>query len=312
MRRCINDETKFYSGYEPSPRGLGYSADKFEPGHKQLGKDGNMWYVSWGQRWSKKELNDVYKFKMKNHQVFMCINGKNTWKEVDFNKLPDDFYTYAYFPICEKIIGPETGLEEKFGGSYPYLTKATPPKIDKHCNPYVFLCQFKDPRELLENTLTNHSASEDVTLFSGAQAKENTMYQLFVSKDFLDYDIRKFNLDKEAVANTYRFEVKSELESYQISGWSKRKELISFEKLAKKLKLPYEMWEILSDNYFDHELCPSRDIKVGGTPTSTQVYDYKGMDLLQLTQCDFLDFQWEHLGGIAHMSTKLDLEWDYH
>jgi hypothetical protein len=56
MPKCINDETKSYTGNEPSPKGYGYSAGNLEPGHKLKGTDGNIWCVKKtikGNRWFK-------------------------------------------------------------------------------------------------------------------------------------------------------------------------------------------------------------------------------------------------------------------
>ena len=175
MPKCINDETKIYNGNEPSPLGYGYYPGNLEPGHKQKGTDGNVWCVNKtinGNRWFKNIfkkviLNDkTESFNitiLKKQKNMMCV--ESSLQDFDFAKLQDDCYTYAYFPICEKMTEPETGLEEKFGGSYPYLTNDNASDIDES---FIFLCQFKDPR------------SED-----------DDMYQVFVSEDCMDHKIIK-------------------------------------------------------------------------------------------------------------------------
>jgi hypothetical protein len=316
MPKCINDETKFYSGYEPSPRGLGYSADKFEQDHKQLGKDGNMYIVKKTtrcNRWikfdeptkessseptkessseptkeSSSESFKITKLKKIKDKVLMCVesNGNESWQDFDFGKLSEDFYVYAYLPICEKMVEHETGLEEKFGGSFPYLIKNTEIKADEYDNESTFLCQFRDPR------------SED-----------DSMYQVFVREDLMGYDIRKIKWNKAAIKKQYKDNIMSALEPYKIVGWNKIKELVTFKKLCEKLKFSKEVEEILWDAYYDHPLFPSSQIKVGGSPVSCQSIEYDNMDLLQLTDSEFLNFSWGD-SGIAHISTDLELEWD--
>ena len=295
MPKCINDETKSYTGNEPSPKGYGYSAGNLEPGYKLKGTDGNIWCVNKtlkGNRWFKNifkkvELNDNTKLsfnptgiKKQKDKVMMCI--ESIGQDFDFAKLPDDCYTYAYIPICEKMTEPETGLEEKFGGSYPYLTNDNTQDIDG----FTFLCQFKDPR------------SED-----------SEMYQIFVSEDCMDHKILKIKLNNKAIEKQCKFNVFSELEPFKITGWDKIKELKSFDKLKEKFKFSKDIETILRDKYLDHELTPSERIKVGGTPISCQGGNYDDMDLLQLSPDYFLNFEWGD-AGIAHVSTSLILEWD--
>jgi hypothetical protein len=205
------------------------------------------------------------------------------WQDFDFAKLPYDCYTYAYFPICEKITEYETGLEEKFGGSYPYLTNDNFTDI---ADGFTFLCQFKDPR-----------------------SEEDEMYQVFVSEDCMDHKIMKIKLNKKAIEKQYKFDIFSELEPYKITGWDKVKELISFDKLKEKFKFSKDIESVLWDKYLEHELTPSERIKVGGTPISCQGGNYDDMDLLQLSPDYFLNFEWGD-AGIAHVSTSLILEWD--
>jgi hypothetical protein len=275
MPKCINDETKSYTGNEPSPKGYGYSAGNLEPGHKLKGTDGNIWCVNKtikGNRW----------FKSFNNKDKVLILP-SLWQDFDFDKLPDDCYTYAYFPICEKIIEYETGLEEKFGGSYPYLTNDNATDI---ADGFTFLCQFKDPR-----------------------LEEDEMYQVFVSEDCMDHKIMKIKLNKKAIEKQVKFDIFSELEPYKITGWDKVKELISFDKLKEKYKFPKDIESVLWDKYLEHELTPSQRIKVGGSPISCQGGNYDDMDLLQLSPDYFLNFEWGD-AGIAHVSTNLILEWD--
>jgi len=306
MRRCINDSKKTYTGDEPSPKGFGYSAGNLNAGHKQLGKDGNMWIIvrtSNCNKWVKdktsnlEESNEVdltpsiseeesskfqvTKIKKEKEKLLMCVvsDYKISWVDFDFDKLSDDFYTYAYFPICEKIIGPETGLEEKFGGSIPYFQN------EEDFTELFFLCQFRDPR------------SED-----------DSMYQVFMNGDCVDYEIRKIEVNEKIQC---KLNIESKLPPYKITGWTKKKELIPFQEIKCKLNIPFtnKLHNVVKDIYNSHHLFPSTRIKVGGTPMSCQAVDYKKMDLIQLTEETFLNFEWGN-NGIAHVSTDLRLKWD--
>ena len=65
MPKCKNDNTRFYKGTEPSPKGLGYCAHTMKEGFKKKGKDGNMWIVkkikNGNLRWMKVSGNNNYK-----------------------------------------------------------------------------------------------------------------------------------------------------------------------------------------------------------------------------------------------------------
>jgi hypothetical protein len=295
MPKCINDETKTYKGDEPSPKGLGYSAGKLEPGHKQVGNDGNMWYVKTCNRWVKESMEDdkiynvssksfkITKIKKGKNNVLMCdeSDGNKNWIDFDFSRLPDDCYVYAYLPICEKMTEPETGLEEKFGGKLPYLHKNKPIPTDQDDKPFIFLCQFRDPR-----------------------SDDDALYQMFISGDKIDFEIRKIKLNTDLINNQCKDMIESELEPYKIVGWKKIKELVTFEKLRDKFKFSQQVKKILWDQYFEHSLTPNQGIKVGGSPVTCQAVDYDE-DLLQVTHQTILDLDWGN-AGIGHFS-----EWNF-
>ena len=218
------------------------------------------------------------------------LKDKISWKEFDFYELPDCCYTYAYFPVCKKITDEETGLEEKFGGSFPYLTKENLININKNEDEdednFIFLCQFKDPR-----------------------IKDDNMYQVFIDSDSMNYKIIKIKLDEEIKEKQLKYDMKSDLEPYKIVKWNKVKELISFDNLKKYFKFPKKNENDLREQYYDHPLCPSSQIKAGGTPVTCQGGDYDHINLLQLTSMDFLNFEWGD-SGIGHISSELELYWD--
>jgi hypothetical protein len=354
--RCINDSKKTYTGDEPSPKGFGYSAGNLNAGHKQLGKDGNMWIIvrtSNCNKWVKDKTSNleeskevdlvpsisevesskfqVTKIKKEKDKLLMCVvsDYKISWVDFDFDKLSDDFYNYAYFPICEKIIGPdlpslalrrsgastplrsvnesfafidpevsgskakllkqnrsvdppETGLEEKFGGSIPYFQN------EEDFTELFFLCQFRDPR------------SED-----------DSMYQVFMNEDCVNYEIRKIKVNEKIQC---KLNIESKLPPYKITGWTKKKELITFPEIKWRLNIPHKLHNVVKDIYNSHHLFPSTRIKVGGTPmyckdinSLNYIIDYH-MNLIQLTEEDFFEFKIGN-NGIAHVSTDLRLKW---
>jgi hypothetical protein len=281
MPKCINDETKKYRGDEPSPKGFGYSASVLEVGTKQKGQDENTWIVgktSLGNRWIKDKQIKFKRDGQKYLYLFESDTNESLWQEFDFSNLPEDCYKFAYTPVCEEIT-KETGLEEKFGGNLPFLIEGQ--ELPENL---FLLCQFKDPRN-----------------------KDNIMYQVFINDDY-DYEIKKINMTKDNIKKQKIIECESKFKPYKITSWTKTKELISFDKLEKKFSFG-KLSDKLCDMYYSHENCPSTEIKVGGTPMSTQCSDFNNMDLLQLAQCTILEFEWGDT-GIAHVSTDLILEWD--
>ena len=209
-------------------------------------------------------------------------DGIKSWDKFDFGKLPEDCYTIAYIPECEKIT-KETGLEEKFGGSVPFFIEG-----DEYPEDMTFLCQFKDPR-----------------------STDNIMYQVFIEEDCVDYKIKKINFDKDTIKKQLiiKNDPELELKPFKVKSWTQIKELTTFDKLRKKFNFSAEIETILWDKYFDHELSPNQNIKVGGTPMSCQAVNYDEMNLLQISRMNILDFEWGD-SGIANISTKLELEWD--
>ena len=290
MPKCINDETKNYKGTEPSPKGLGYAASALDVDTIKRGKDNNNWIVKetkTGKRWYKIKVDteNIERYEegtliKKDDQVYYVSKDKKL-VEFDFDSLPKNCYKTAYFPKCELLKEDETGLEEKFGGSKPFFTKDEEWPKDEDGEDMKFLCQFKDPR------------SED-----------DFMYRVFVSEMTYEYNITKINTkDKQKVI------VKKQLEPYVIKKWTTDVELDGFYNIVKKLKLSGNADKLLWDEYHDHSLRPSYDIKVGGTPMSCQNCNYDDHDLLQLSESNILEFGWGD-SGVAHISKKLSLQWD--
>ena len=139
MPKCTNDNTKSYTGKEPSPKGLGFSASAEEFGKIMLGKDGANWIVS-QTKTCKKWV------KVKNETTKTSTKTKK--ESLDFDNMDEDCYTYTYLPdVDENELIDETGLEEKFGGSKPFFIEGEYWPLFNEDSKMYFLCQFKDPRK---------------------------------------------------------------------------------------------------------------------------------------------------------------------
>lgn len=76
MPKCKNDETRFFKGTEPSPKGKGYCAHAEKIGTKKKGTDGNKWIV----KKTKNGIKRWYKINNKkggsNNGIVRNMNGK--------------------------------------------------------------------------------------------------------------------------------------------------------------------------------------------------------------------------------------------
>ena len=279
MPKCLNDSTKSYIGSEPSPKGLGYSSSVEPVGKTMKGKDGNTWIV----------------IETKKSKKWNKTKSENISREINFDKLPEEFYTYAYIPKSTKIkFEEETGLEDKFGGKNPFFIKGeTWPKDDEDI-PMRFFCQFKDPRE-----------------------SNNYLYRVFLPIDNDEFllennHIDKIELNEENLKNQIIIKSDDEennFEPFKITGWKKIKELKSLDYILSKFNVVES--EKYHEEYNENNYSPKAEIKVGGTPVYCQyVKNIDGKSqLLQMTECEELDHQWGD-AGIGHISDKLELYWD--
>lgn len=279
MPVCINNSEKKYIGTELSPRGRGYSAENI--GEIMVGKDDLLWIV---------KQTCSYKF-------WSRIN-------INFDKLPKDFYVNAYDPKTEKILC-ETGLEDKFGGDVPFFIEGESWPIHKDV-PMKFFGQFKDPRKndnilyrLFLPTLTTYEL-EEYNINSIELNETNIKNQIIISKP--SYDIHKKYYDDPS------------FKPFKIISWNIRKELKPYEIILKLLNLSFGT-DTLFDLYYQSKFTPSMSVKIGGTPTYCQHHNFKDYDednvLLQITYSQSIPYEWGDL-GIAHISKDFTLDWDCH
>lgn len=92
MPKCINDESRSYTGTEPSPKGLGYCAHAEKLGIKKKGRDGNTWIIAKNtagiQRWvrySNKSGSKTYKQLSRKKRLSMFYGIKPS-KKLNWNK----------------------------------------------------------------------------------------------------------------------------------------------------------------------------------------------------------------------------------
>ena len=276
MLKCINDLTKSYKGDERSPKGLGFSASAEEVGKTMYGQDSKIWYVQETKsckKWSKINLKSLDK--------------------IEFSSLPKDFFNKAYFPKTEKINKEdETGLEEKFGGSVPFFVKGESWPINKdNDKKYVFVAQFKDPRSetnMLTRIFMDFDSNDDIDIFS----KENI---------YLD----TIELSEKNIKNQIKIDIDDDDEltihqPYKIIKWNESSEYKEQQYFLEKFGLTDNKESVFHNFYYDN-LVPNDGIKVGGTPTYTQLNtDYSIPHFLQLTECKEIPYAWGD-SGIAHI-----------
>jgi uncharacterized protein YwqG len=308
MPKCLNNSNKTYKGTENSPLGLGYCSFNEEIGTIKIGKNGKQWIVKQtkkSKRWSEiKSKNnrssvivddssdDELIKKMSNININSTLNVDHI---IDFDNLDDTYFNEVFFPVISKLnYNKETGLENKFGGKYPFFIKGEEwPIDDEGCN-MTFICQFNDP--LLEN---------------------NILYRVFVSQVNFDYLFSPIKLISENLKQQILIEDDESdlsLDCYIINNWEQKKELISFENILKKLNLEdndEELNKKIYQKYVDNNYYPSFKIKIKGTPQFTQsppIYANK-LNFLQLLSCNFLKFQFGDL-GIMHFNRNGYMHFD--
>lgn len=85
MPRCKNYDGFYYTGKEPSPRGLGYHAQGEALGTQMMGSDGNPWQVQNfknGKRWYKITNNTM----IQNPTTWMTLNHVYSAKIPQFHQ----------------------------------------------------------------------------------------------------------------------------------------------------------------------------------------------------------------------------------
>jgi hypothetical protein len=324
MPKCINDTTKSYTGKEPSPKGIGYSASCEKVGKKMKGKDNNIWIVSQTKtclKWirekinsTKNEVNPDFTISSKVLQKFTELEEEEESRipfQIDFDNLDRKFYETVYFPNTSKI-ETETGLEEKFGGNIPFFIEGEKwPEYNKIS--MVFFGQLRDPRK------------KDSILYRIFIASDNNIYQDEFHIDKIE--LNPENLGKQIKINKPKNNIDIDNENkeielttflpYKINKWNKELELKSFDYIVNKINTPKVLINIDLDNelrtmYYDSKYAPSCSIKVGGTPAFTQLFDEKMINkynFLQLSGAKILDYEWGDC-GIAHITDDCDLYWD--
>ena len=284
MPKCHNDETKYYKGNEPSPKGLGYSAGVEEIGEIMIGKDGANWIVS----------------QTKTCKKWVKVDNKKKFKKkvIDFNNLNEKYYINAYLPdVSEKEITDETGLEEKFGGTKPFFIEGESWPLINSKDPMKLLIQFKDPRKK-DNIL--------IRIFSTID-EDNEDYDDPIFK-VLKIELNEENLKKQIFLDTPSFE--KPYKGYEIKKWNSSKELKPFFYIMNKYGYTKSSNKY-HEQYFNSTYLPSFGIKVGGTPMYCQYNDddEEPQNFLQLTESKYVPYGWGD-AGVAHINERGSLDWD--
>jgi len=245
-------------------------------------------------------------------------DDKKEWKKIDdltefLDSLSDEFYNIAYHPIVEKMNIPETGLEEKFGGTKPFFVKGEqwPSLNNFHM---TFFGQLKDPRKK-NNMLyrifimiddTNNDFEEDYWINTIELNEANLKNQIILEKPAY---LNLINSTSIPYSNIY--------EPYKITDYTEKFELQSFHEFLEDFDIPkynYAIDNTLYNKFYDAYTSankfPSCGVKIGGTPMSTQspesVEEY---DFLQISETEYLPYGWGD-AGIAHVSHTCEFIWD--
>jgi hypothetical protein len=315
MPKCVNDESKYYKGDEPSPKGLGYSASSEEEGTTMTGKDGANWIVSQTKtckKWVK--VNNEKKSDSKTESKAKKTT-KPKKKVIDFDDLDGDCYIDSYVPnVSNDEIINETGCEEKFGGSKPFFIEGESWPLINNKQPMKLVCQFKDPRKK-DNILYRIFSNIDESYDYDEDDDEN---DCFDDEEFkvLKIELNEENLKKQIVLDSPNF--KTPYKGYEIKKWSCVSEFKSIYYILDKygyseedkygsIKIP----DKYHTEYFESRYAPSPSIKIGGTPFYCQSIAPKNHKeaFLQLSESEFHPYGWGD-AGVAHVNEEGRLYWD--
>ena len=258
MPKCSNISTKSYTGNEPTPKGLGFSASTEEVGKIMVGLDGANWIVTQTKTCKKwvKVKNEITSKKRSTKP-----KPKTKKDSLDFDNMEEDCYTYTYLPdVDENELINETGLEEKFGGSKPFFIEGeTWPLFNEDSNMY-FLCQFKDPRKE-DNILFRVFSTIEEDEEDDEDTEENLQEKNYATFKIFPIELSEENLKKQIFLDPPLF--KNEYKSYQIKRWNPLKELRHVSYIINKYSLKFE--EKYFNEYFTSKYLPSKETKLGGT-----------------------------------------------
>ena len=253
MPKCSNDNTKSYTGNEPSPKGLGFSASGEDVGKIMVGLDGSNWIVSQTKtckKWVK--VNNEITSKKRSTKT------KTKKDSLDFDNMEEDCYTYTYLPdVDENELINETGLEEKFGGSKPFFIEGETWPLFNEDSKMYFLCQFKDPRKEDNILFRVFSTIEE----DDEDTEENLQEKNYATFKIFPIELSEENLKKQIFLDPPLF--KNEYKSYLIKRWNPLKELRHVSYIINKYSLKFE--EKYFNEYFTSKYLPSKETKLGGT-----------------------------------------------
>jgi hypothetical protein len=224
---------------------------------------------------------------------------------INLDNMPIEDMNEVYFPVVdENVVEDENGLEEKFGGDIPFFIKGEKwPMVEEV--PMTFLCQIKDPREKNTNFLyrifsdiDSPGFDEEYWITKIELNEENLKNQIFIDKPNCDLSITRSN------------EITT-IDAYLIQSWKKDYELKDIDYYREKFNI-FEL-HYSSDSfsvYYNSKKAPSRDIKIGGTPTSTDRYcnnsEAQEYNLLQITFCKWIPCLWWGETEMIHISNDCE------
>jgi len=221
----------------------------------------------------------------------------------------------AYIPEVRKLETTETGLEEKFGGRLPFLTKSESWPMNNNGQPLRFIFQFCDPK-----TNDNILHRFFLTLYEYGPSFDKTPDEAqLLSIKLTDNVILQQNKNIKPPPDTVVYD------PYEITEWDIKTELASYSTLYKiteiqnymkknynnkhgrEITFLHNFEKYMKDNPQYEEL---NCIKIWGTPRSTQLEDYvQHLNFVQLTETQYLPITWGD-AGIGHIGKDGELYWD--
>lgn len=112
MPKCLNDESKRYTGDENSPKGRGYTASAEKLGKRMKGLDGRMYFVTQAGKYKKWSLPGSSKTK-KASMLSPMARKKKTTSKARGGKKKKVTYEEEYSSDEEEEIGDYDDLEWK-------------------------------------------------------------------------------------------------------------------------------------------------------------------------------------------------------
>ena len=215
MLKCKNDPTRFFTGTEPSPKGLGWCAHSMNVGNIKKGKDGNKWVIKQVKNGSKRwmmikeedieyDIDNIYKKYL--NVIMEGTDGikeikkwiKNKTFEKKSKKLEND-----YINIKQKMKGFNKFILEPYGNASSsyliYLNKKNK-CVYIYKTPKIFINVQERP-DWIYTILVSKFNYNKIYISSGESKSDRLIHQAFLlemtNNNYIlieEYNIIKLNI----------------------------------------------------------------------------------------------------------------------